>query len=217
MLRGILCENCGTYNELVYQRSRTTCSVCEGFLSYSGRQVGETTPVEAPSTSPNVRLIQIEGAGLGVEAARDLPINSIIERCPSFYISPGFLLHLHAMGNDYVSPYRDGGSCIFSQMLLPLPSGKPSEEMRYAFILGYGMLYNHSDIFGVWNAKTRLYTNEEDGRIFMDMVSMVPIQKGTQILLNYHNITGKEEEEEQVARPLWFKNIEMMPKKAVDP
>ncbi len=79
---------CGTLHE--FMRRNSTLKCCGTEYRASSLKEGERLPVGTPPY-PNVRLIYIEGVGLGVAALRDLKKGTLIERCPALLVTKGFV------------------------------------------------------------------------------------------------------------------------------
>lgn len=109
-----------------------------------------------------IRIVNSPVHGQGVFASRAIMKGEIIERCPYIVIDDDDLAEANRL-QDY----------LFTS---------PDQPGDYLCVLGYGMMYNHSD---TPNAEWEI---DEDDIQFVRFTALKPISEGEEIFQNY----GKE-------------------------
>ena len=109
-----------------------------------------------------VRIVNSPVHGQGVFASRAITKGETIERCPYIVIDDDDLAEANRL-QDY----------LFTS---------PDQPGDYLCVLGYGMMYNHSD---TPNAEWEI---DEDDIQFVRFTALKPISEGEEIFQNY----GKE-------------------------
>lgn len=159
----------------------------------------------APAPGPLFEMRQ-GSAGIGVFAREACPAGTLVERCPAYIVCTNAGAVDHGTANNFVDTSRyTHASAIMSVLTEPFAPGALDQrdspdsidklqlmghmvvpwkrnEMK-AIVLGYGMLYNHSDVN--WNTIALPYVDPATRRRFLDFTTWRTVEKGDEFLVNY--------------------------------
>lgn len=172
----IPCAHCGTVNEVVGRRTfgdyNPLCIRCQ-------KPVREARKIEFVGGNGRLYLQHIPGRGLGVFSRYPLKEGLIIERCPAYVVQSS--LRLNALLDALeLHPYADSNvHQKGTHMCLPWISDK-----ERAFILGYGMLYNHENA-SKSNVMYKAYIDPDTNRRYMDYFAKKDIEPNVELTFTY--------------------------------
>lgn len=132
-----------------------------------------------------IKLDYSEIHNRGVFATEDIESEEIIERCPLVHL--GFRGKYHGDPKIWEYVYTNRCDCKECEI----------HGSNLYMVLGYGMLYNHSDAPNtVWNFD---YKN-----LIGDVVSQMPIKKGEEITVSYgpNYFNNREKNNEIIKKPV---------------
>jgi len=168
-----VCGNCGMTHEIITRRFgdyRPICPTCDKPLQ---------KPMQSMTTGAENGVLQLRmvpGRGLGVFTTKDIPPETIVERCPVFVLSSS----PKAMMDVVALPYSESNKGItIRHLLFPWVT----DDIR-ALVLGYGMLYNHEPSEKS-NLMYRPHVHSETNRRFIDFFSKRQISAGEELTQTY--------------------------------